>query len=101
MKELRIIDQIAPQWREAGILLGFTMPELETLQQTALNESFQCCRHVFSQWIANHGHPQYPLTWNGLHELLVNLHMDALAKQLQEALASKTTGTVVRNLLFF
>ena len=100
VQTLNIINQVASQWWNIGILLGFTMPELETLQQKAMNDSIQSCRHVFSQWIDKGGHPKYPLTWNSLHELLVDIQKDSLAKQLSQALTSKTMGTVVETKRF-
>ena len=90
-QKLNIINQIASEWWNVGILLGFSMPKLETLQQKALNDSIQSCRHVFSQWIDNNGHPRYPLSWSGLQELLIDIQKDTLARQLAEALESKTT----------
>ena len=44
------------------------------------------CERVFRKWIKNNGHPDYPLTWAGLHTLLIDMGRRTAAEKLYEIL---------------
>lgn len=86
VKKLTIIERISLSWRSVGLLIGLNMSELDTIQQKTLNDNHQSCQRVFSKWFDNNGHPSYPITWEGVQELLRDVKMETVAKDLKEAL---------------
>ena len=49
------------------------------------------CISVFSHWINNNGYPpNYPLTWDGLSELLRDVEHETAAMRLKEVLKETT-----------
>lgn len=92
IQKLTIIKQVASKWRDIGILLGLTMSELDTIRQNTLNDNHQSCQYIFSKWFENNGCLHYPITWEGVEELLMDIEMHTIAKSLKEALASLGAG---------
>lgn len=43
-------------------------------------------QEVFKCWIADNGHPNYPLTWDGLFKLLFEMERSTVAEELKRAL---------------
>ena len=62
------------------------MTELDTIEQKTLRDNDECCQRVFSKWFENGGNQSYPITWEGLQELLKDAQMRTVATQLQEAI---------------
>lgn len=52
------------------------------------------CKRVFSKWIKNNGHRDYPLTWAGLHKLLVDMGRSSVAEKLYKVLKYKETKEI-------
>lgn len=71
-----LLDLISERWWKAGILLSINGKN---------------CKHVFSKWIKNNGHRDYPLTWAGLHKLLVDMGRNSVAEKLYKVLKYKET----------
>jgi hypothetical protein len=89
-QELRIVSTVSAKWRELGFLVGLISPELDGFDRRSLHNNFECCVHVFSHWCSNDGHPpKYPLNWKGLYDLLCDAKHKTVAKDLEEALASR------------
>ena len=47
-----------------------------------------CCIEVLTKWLDN-GSPHYPLTWEGVFELLYDLDETELISELENALLSQ------------
>ena len=82
---LRLINEFSPQWETVGILLGLGVPKLNNLQ-TSPADNIRSCRKVFEEWLTNGGHPDYPMTWDGVCELLSDVQKAKVAKKLKEVL---------------
>ena len=83
-KSLRILDEISSRWTEAGDLLGLSPARLEGIEEHRLRNARSCCRDVFIDWIQdNQG--SYPVSWEGLICLLMDMKLTILAKELQSA----------------
>ena len=83
---IKIIESVAPQWKELGDLLDFD-PEGRTL---ALIEATHrvtgpvaCCREMFAYWVKGKGRKA---TWEVLIELLDDIDQSELAKKIETAL---------------
>ena len=84
---LRLIEELSPQWETVGTLLGIGSPILDNLRSSQA-DNIGSCRRVFKDWIAKEGHPGYPVSWDGVCELLCDVQKPKLAKKLKESLNS-------------
>ena len=85
-KKIKIIESVAPQWKELGDLLDFD-PEGRTLELIEANNQLKgnvaCCREMFVSWLKGKGREA---TWEVLIELLDDIDQSELAKQVKTAL---------------
>ena len=84
----KLMNLVSNVWWKTGILLGLNPAELQNIeQQSSKNE--QRLALVLTQWIDNDGHPpQYPLSWDGVYELLCDLDKNSAAEELRRAMDS-------------
>ena len=72
-EKIKIIESVAPQWKELGDLLDFD-PEGRTLELIEANiqqkGQVECCREMFVYWLRGKGREA---TWEVLIELLDEL----------------------------
>ena len=66
--------------------MGVSACRLEAIEKNRRDEVKECCRDVFHDWLEQEGGRNYPVTWQGLCELLEDLEFSALAKQVQQLL---------------
>ena len=80
---------MSDDWWNAGLLLGLTTAELGDIKQE-MDDNERRFAFVFSKWIADNGHPpKYPLSWDGVCELLSTLDKEEVAEELRQALKGK------------
>ena len=82
--KLRIVQNICPRWRQIGNLLNISDSLLESILSQYRGDLEECCYAVLRQWLDN-GSPDYPLTWEGLLELLNDVDCSQVADQLKDA----------------
>ena len=80
---LFLITEVCPKSKEMGDLMGVSACRLEAIEKNRRGEVKECCRDVFHDWLEQEGGRNYPVTWHGLCELLEDLQLSALAKQVQ------------------
>ena len=86
-QELRIIEETSSKWQALAILVGLSKSQMDGIKKESLGETEQCSLCVFDRWIISNGEfTDYPITWSGLHELLEDIGLRALAKLLKTAL---------------
>lgn len=89
-QRLKIIESVSCKWKDLGSLLGLTGPKLENAWLRFYNNTIDCCRHVFGEWIEMYDiNSQYSVTWDGVYELLCDIDHSGTAKDLKECLESK------------
>ena len=85
-EKIKIIESVAPQWKELGALLDFD-PEGRTLELIEANNQLRghvaCCRGMFVTWLQGKG---IEATWEVLIELLDDVDQSELAKRVKTAL---------------
>ena len=91
--KLRIVQNICPKWREIRNLLNISDSLLESILSQYHGDLEDCCYAVLIQWLDN-GSPIYPLTWEGLLELLNDIDCSQVADDLRDALGLSTTQPV-------
>ena len=85
-KPLRILRTIGPKWREAGRILDIEAPLLESISMKHQKDPGECCCEVFSMWLEGGYSSDYPVSWAGLIEFLVDMESKHLADNLRKAL---------------
>ena len=83
-----LIVSICPKWHKLGILLGMRGPTLSAFSMKNRENPEQCCNDVIIKWLED-GSPHYPLTWEGVFELLDDLDETEFISELQNALLSQ------------
>ena len=85
-EKIKIIESVAPQWKELGDLLDFD-PEGRTLELIEANNQQKgpvaCCREMFVSWLKGKGKEA---TWEVLIELLGDVDQSELGKQVKTVL---------------
>ena len=84
-EKIKIIESVAPQWKELGDLLDFD-PEGRTVQLIEVNlqkDHFACCREMLVYWLKGKGREA---TWGVLIELLDDIDQSELARKVKNAL---------------
>ena len=85
LHKLRIVQSICPQWRTIGNLLDISDSVLESILSQYRGNLEECCYAVLRRWLDN-GSPDYPLTWEGLLELLADIDCSQVSEELRDAL---------------
>ena len=86
-EKIKIIESVAPQWKELGDLLDFD-PEGRTLELIEANQQkdhVACCREMFVYWLRGKGREA---TWEVLIELLDDIDQSELAKKVASLFTS-------------
>ena len=73
------------KWRALGQLLGLSFSKLQNLAKAYEDDSEECYRTLLCKWFTSPP-PDYPVTWKGLFELLVDSHLDDVVSELKTAL---------------
>ena len=85
-ESIKVIESVAPQWKELGYLLDFD-PEGQTLNLIEANNQlkghFACCEEMFVYWLKGKGRVA---TWGVLIELLDDISQSELAREVKSAL---------------
>lgn len=80
-KPLRIIRVLSSRWRETGVVLDIEPHDLDAISKKHQKDPYDCCYDVFNMWLEGQCTPdEYPVTWEGLIALLVDLDHAILAK---------------------
>lgn len=72
------------------MLISLSKVTLDKYRDTEENNT-KSCERVFRKWIKNNGHQDYPLTWAGLHTLLIDMGRRTAAEKLFAVLRNDET----------
>ena len=80
-----LMDRISVKWRETGDLLELSAAQLQGIVTEHQGNQEACCRAILSKWMEN---PpcEYPVSWEGLIELLEDSRLSQVVKELKTAL---------------
>lgn len=87
VKDYRLIDKIQKHWRDLGILVGIEPSVLDDFESTYRGSLKEQCRKVLQTWLEQ-GLEKYPVTWSGILELLEDVPLKEISRELQEALGN-------------
>ena len=80
-----LMENISPNWRGIGELIGLSMPVLKNIATKHRDEPLECCRDVLRHWLENPP-SDYPITWRGLIELLKDCKLGQIVSELESVL---------------
>ena len=80
-----VAEKIAHKWRDLGVLLGLSPSMLESLAENHRGDAHACCQELLGRWLES---PplEYPSTWRGLVELLLDCQLEQVAEELKATL---------------
>ena len=79
-----VIDKVDSEWRMIAILTG-QEDDLNGIWTQSMLDIKCACRIAFKKWIDKGGHaPNYPLTWQGLYDLLCKVGHDGIANKVAD-----------------
>lgn len=87
IKEFKLTESISDSWQVAAKCLS-----LKPDKYRVENNDVESCENVLSKWIKRNGHKDYPLTWQGLHDLLSDMGRRKAADKLFKALKNSETS---------
>ena len=82
-RKLRILDEVAHQWKDLAIALGYDYPKMDSMDQKALRDPREACREMFGHWLDGDNELQ-PVSWDSLVDCLINAGFVDLADRLEE-----------------
>lgn len=91
--DFKLIEKVSDRWITAGMRLQFSKNRLDKYRDKS-EDDVKRCKYVFSKWIKNHGHQEYPLTWVGLRTLLIDMGRRTVADKLYTVLETKNDNVV-------
>ena len=86
-QDFNLFNKISDQWLEAGLRVGVSFKELNNEYRLMYNDNKNRCRKVLAHWI-NNGSTEYPLSWEGLCQLLCDIDEASVAAELRQVLES-------------
>ena len=100
IKELKIYSRVAHKWNQVATLLGFDHGQIESIKNNPPFNDLDRVQTVFRQWFENAtklpNASKYPKSWQGLINLLEDVELSEVAKELCRALANvKFIRTIV------
>ena len=86
--EIKFITELAPDWRKIAQLLGFSFAEIRGIENPGSGKTPEnCLSEVFEQWLKKPR--QYPGSWSGFYNLLVDAEYTVLAGKLQAIIQAR------------
>ena len=93
-KSVRVVDELAPDWRTIGCFLRFPEYDLEAISKSNQSEE-ECCRRMLSMWLdgCNDENDNRPKTWATLIHVIKRARRGRLSKQIQEVVYANSDQT--------
>lgn len=80
-----LIDIIQDHWRDIGDLLDISSEEQDSLSAQYEKDDAKCCRAVLDKWMKAPS-STYPVTWEGVMELLEDIKLSEVVSDLKAVL---------------
>ena len=89
---IRIIDRVAPKWKEVALRLHFEDHSIQTIEMDCHNGAVEACRTMFTRWLE--GNKRKPITWKTLIRALKEAKLSTLAEELEKMFSDSLSTTV-------
>ena len=81
-------DRVCADWVKFGLAVSVDMNRLKSWGMQYHENTYHCWLEVMGHWLNTGGTDDYPTTWEGIHQLLVDVGYKKVADELNTALAS-------------
>jgi hypothetical protein len=81
---LDILGTVSSEWRKIGNLTGQSRA-LDGYERKYMMSDYECISKVFSVWFDTDGTPNYPITWQGLYDLLCTVGHRGIANKIADS----------------
>ena len=81
VERFRIVSEISNKWQEIGILIGISHQQLEAWKREKRDNKV-CCIAVLNHWL-QYSSRKYPVSWEGLCEILEDCELGQVAERLK------------------
>ena len=85
-KKLRIIDEACHKWKDIANLICSDANIVSVIKQTHHDDPSECLKQVFTDYFINKKPQGYSHDWNGLIDLLDDVNLLTLARNVASAL---------------
>jgi hypothetical protein len=92
----RLINKVASKWRDFGLRFGQEESELEGFEEQYHWNTKRCWQKVMGEWLNDAGTDDYPATWGGLVQVLEDVELCEIARELVEVLGSEIDSPPVQ-----
>ena len=80
-KKLRIMESVAPQWKQMAVALGFSVARIKSIEKGEHYQPDDASFEIFSRWLEGE-HDLKPPTWEVLIQCLMQANILDIAKML-------------------
>ena len=77
---MKVIDAVAHKWERFAIRLDFTFGDIKRIEKECHSQPVDACQHVVGEWLSGKG--RKPISWSTVIEVLEEIDLSALAKDL-------------------
>ena len=85
-KRFYLMEEVQTKWRDIGQVAGLSIAQLDSIVIDHRDKPTECCRAVFGKWLENPPR-EYPITWDGLIELLEDCKLTQVVTELKSVLS--------------
>ena len=82
-KTIRIVDELAPDWKKIGYLLKFAECDLKVISKDNQSQA-ECCQCMLSKWLDGQNNDNRPRTWETLLHVIKAARWGELAEGIQD-----------------
>ena len=86
-----MMDEVKPHWRAFGIALGFSIGDLDAIEEEGLRKPGRCIQSVFGEWSRKKSESY---NWNGLIAALTKAGFTDLATRVARVIWKKLPSTL-------
>ena len=89
--KFRLVDRVSAGWRMFGILTCITDNILDEWELRFMRDPVRCWEKVMSKWLDDGESEDYPVTWQGLYNLLKDAEYGEVEMELSKAVRLATS----------
>ena len=86
-KKVRIISKASHRWKDIASLICDDTNKIRILEQTCHSDPNECLKQTFIDHFLKKEPQRYSQDWNGLIELLEDVDLETVAKEVEHALS--------------
>ena len=85
-RKVRVIERVAPDWKDLAIALGFDQSRIKTIEKDYRGSREEACQEIFMRWLDGEHDLVQPCTWDTLIKCLRRATFGDVASSLRAIL---------------